>query len=118
MISEKTFARILKAYGHYNWVHTINNAAVVIMGLMYGEKDLGKTAGIAVMGRIQPSRPDDRGVRDQVREQKHADGEDPAQRVQAAEQQVVTVEKPRFAVGHDYVPIRCRAPGWGSETTA
>jgi len=47
---ERTFAKILKEYGHYNWVHTINNAAIVIMGLMYGEKDLGKTAGIAVMG--------------------------------------------------------------------
>ncbi len=47
---EKTFAKIEKEYGHYNWVHTINNAAIVIMGLMHGKGNLGVTAGIAVMG--------------------------------------------------------------------
>ncbi|NLC59019.1 MAG: ADP-ribosylglycohydrolase family protein [Armatimonadetes bacterium] len=47
---EQTFARIKEKYGHYHPVHTINNAAVVVMALMHGEKDFGKTISIAVMG--------------------------------------------------------------------
>ena len=30
-------------YGHLNVVHTINNAAMVLLGLLYGEKDFGRT---------------------------------------------------------------------------
>jgi len=46
---EQTFAKIQEHYGHYHRVHTINNAAVVIMALMHGKGDLTKTIGIAVM---------------------------------------------------------------------
>lgn len=35
-------------YGNLHWVHTLNNAAVVLMALLYGEGDLGKTISIAV----------------------------------------------------------------------
>jgi len=35
-------------YGHYHWVHTINNAAVVAVALLWGEGDFGRTAGLAV----------------------------------------------------------------------
>jgi ADP-ribosylglycohydrolase len=47
---EDSYKVIKEKYGHYHRVHTINNAAIVLMGLVHGKKDLGKTAGIAVMG--------------------------------------------------------------------
>jgi ADP-ribosylglycohydrolase len=34
--------------GHYSWVHTINNAAVVAAGLLWGEGDFARTVGLAV----------------------------------------------------------------------
>ncbi|MBI4579414.1 MAG: ADP-ribosylglycohydrolase family protein [Planctomycetes bacterium] len=37
-------------YGHYHQVHTINNAALVIMGLLHGKLDLGRTICMTVMG--------------------------------------------------------------------
>lgn len=37
-------------YGHLHRVHTINNAALVLLGLLYGGNDLGKAIGIAVQG--------------------------------------------------------------------
>jgi len=40
--------RIKEKYGHLHPVHTINNAALVILGLLYGERDFGRTIGIAV----------------------------------------------------------------------
>lgn len=42
--------RINERYGHYHGVHTINNAALVALGLLYGDGDLGATIGIAVHG--------------------------------------------------------------------
>lgn len=42
--------RINAAYGHYHGVHTLNNAALVLLGLLYGEGDLSATVGIAVHG--------------------------------------------------------------------
>ncbi len=39
-----------KSYGHYSWVHTINNAAVVAAALLWGEKDYTRTIGLAVQG--------------------------------------------------------------------
>ncbi|HHW58275.1 MAG TPA: ADP-ribosylglycohydrolase family protein [Clostridia bacterium] len=41
---------IYKNYGHYNAVHTINNACIVALALLYGEGDFGKSIDIAVMG--------------------------------------------------------------------
>lgn len=45
-----TLDAIYEAFGHYHWVHTINNAAVVIMALYYGRMNLGRTVSLAVMG--------------------------------------------------------------------
>ena len=36
---QKTTDRIHEAYGHYHGVHTINNAALVVMGLLYAERN-------------------------------------------------------------------------------
>ncbi len=37
-------------YGHYHWVHTINNAALLTAALLYGEGDFEQTICYAVMG--------------------------------------------------------------------
>lgn len=43
-------ARIQQKYGHYSWVHTINNAAIIAAGLLWGEDDFAATVGLTVMG--------------------------------------------------------------------
>ncbi|MGQ9683141.1 MAG: ADP-ribosylglycohydrolase family protein [Anaerolineae bacterium] len=43
---------LMVEYGHYHGVHTINNAVIVLLGLLYGEMDLGLTVCIAVMGGL------------------------------------------------------------------
>jgi ADP-ribosylglycohydrolase len=45
-----TWQKINTRYGHYHGVHTINNAALVLLGLLYGESDYGKSIAISVMG--------------------------------------------------------------------
>jgi ADP-ribosylglycohydrolase len=47
---EMMLDRIHERYGHYSGVHTINNAALVAAGLLMGERQLGPTISIAVMG--------------------------------------------------------------------
>lgn len=47
---EQTWDRINESFGRYHWVHTINNAALVAMGLLYGEGDLERSIAVAVMG--------------------------------------------------------------------
>lgn len=47
---QTTWERINAKYGHYHGVHTINNAAVVLMGLLHGAGDYERTITIAVMG--------------------------------------------------------------------
>jgi ADP-ribosylglycohydrolase len=47
---EATWERINQKYGHYHGVHTINNAAVVLMGLLHGRGDFERAIAIAVMG--------------------------------------------------------------------
>jgi ADP-ribosylglycohydrolase len=37
-------------YGHYHGVHTINNAALVLLGLLYGKGNYEKSIAISVMG--------------------------------------------------------------------
>ncbi len=37
-------------YGSYHRLHTINNAALVVLGLLYGNGDFGRSISIAVMG--------------------------------------------------------------------
>lgn len=47
---QQTWERIDERYGHYHWVHTINNALLVVLGLLYGEGDYSRSISIAVMG--------------------------------------------------------------------
>lgn len=47
---EKGLDFIYEKYGSYNPVHTINNALIVVAGLVYGNLDFSKTVSIAVMG--------------------------------------------------------------------
>ena len=47
---QDTLDAICAKYGSYHPVHTINNAALVIMGLLHGKLNLGKTICITVMG--------------------------------------------------------------------
>ena len=47
---ETTLDRIHAQFGHYHPVHTINNAALVVAGLMYGRASLGATICGAVAG--------------------------------------------------------------------
>jgi len=47
-----TLSRIYEKYGSYHPVHTVNNAAVVLMGLLYGGGDYGKSIAISVMGGL------------------------------------------------------------------
>jgi ADP-ribosylglycohydrolase len=41
---------LYQRYGHYHWVHAINNAAVVVAALLYGGGDYERTITLAVMG--------------------------------------------------------------------
>lgn len=43
---------IMLEYGHYHGVHTINNAALVLLGLLWGRGDFEKSITIAVMGGL------------------------------------------------------------------
>jgi len=49
---EATCDQVLSAYGHYHGVHTINNACLVVMGLLHSGGDFGRAVGIAVMGGL------------------------------------------------------------------
>jgi ADP-ribosylglycohydrolase len=42
--------QIEERYGHYAFVHTVNNAALVTAGLLWGADDYSKTIGLAVQG--------------------------------------------------------------------
>ncbi len=45
---EEAIEQIEQRLGHYHWVHTINNAAVVAAALLWGEGDFSATIGLAV----------------------------------------------------------------------
>ena len=47
---DDAIAAIQRDYGHYSWVHTINNAAVIVAGLLWGEDDYSATVGLTVSG--------------------------------------------------------------------
>lgn len=49
---EKAIEKALERYGSYHPVHTINNAVVVLLGLLYGEGDFGRTICLSVMGGL------------------------------------------------------------------
>lgn len=45
-------SRIGEGYGHYSWVHTINNAALVTLGLLWSEDDYTTAVGRTVMSGL------------------------------------------------------------------
>jgi len=45
---ESVWAKINEKYGHYHGVHTINNAALVVMGLMVAQRDYETSIVVAV----------------------------------------------------------------------
>lgn len=47
---EQALAGIQAGYGHYSWVHTVNNAAVIAAGLLWGDGDYASTVGLTVQG--------------------------------------------------------------------
>ena len=47
---ERVWDRINEQYGHYHGVHTINNAALVVMGLLFGSTDYETGIVVAVRG--------------------------------------------------------------------
>ncbi|MDE0039465.1 MAG: ADP-ribosylglycohydrolase family protein, partial [Gammaproteobacteria bacterium] len=47
---EKVWDRIFEKYGHYSGVHTINNAALVVMGLTFGSGDYENGIVVTVRG--------------------------------------------------------------------
>jgi ADP-ribosylglycohydrolase len=47
---ELALAEIQSRWGHYAWVHTVNNAALIAAGLLWGEDDYSATVGLTVQG--------------------------------------------------------------------
>jgi ADP-ribosylglycohydrolase len=47
---DDTLLRTQASYGHYSWIHTLSNAAVVVAGLLWGDGDYARTVGLTVMG--------------------------------------------------------------------
>lgn len=41
---------IQRRWGHYSWVHTVNNAALIAAGLLWGDDDYAATVGLTVQG--------------------------------------------------------------------
>jgi ADP-ribosylglycohydrolase len=46
---DDALVQIRTTYGHYSWVHTVNNAAVVVAGLLWGDGDYMSALGKTVM---------------------------------------------------------------------
>ena len=49
---EDAWSKMMEKYGHYHWIHTFNNAAIVIIGLLYGKGDFEKSICISVIGGL------------------------------------------------------------------
>jgi ADP-ribosylglycohydrolase len=49
---EQAVEQIEQKLGHYHWVHTINNAAMVAAALLWGEGDFTTTIGLAVQAGL------------------------------------------------------------------
>jgi len=47
---EQVWNKISEKYGHYSGIHTINNAALVVMGLMFGQREYETSIVVAVRG--------------------------------------------------------------------
>ncbi|REF37471.1 ADP-ribosylglycohydrolase family protein [Thermasporomyces composti] len=49
---EEARARLDERYGHYHWVHTINNAVACVFGLLYAEDDYTNAIGLTVQAGL------------------------------------------------------------------
>jgi ADP-ribosylglycohydrolase len=49
---EDAWDQLMARYGDYHPVHTINNAIIVALGLLYGQRDFAQSISIAVMGGL------------------------------------------------------------------
>lgn len=47
---EAAIDSLQERYGHYSWVHTVNNAAVIAAGLLWGDEDYSAVVGLTVQG--------------------------------------------------------------------
>jgi ADP-ribosylglycohydrolase len=47
---DAALADIQRRYGHYGWVHSVNNACLVAAALLWGDGDFAATVGLAVQG--------------------------------------------------------------------
>ncbi|MFF1876693.1 ADP-ribosylglycohydrolase family protein [Leifsonia sp. NPDC058230] len=47
---DEALQSIQQRWGHYSWVHTINNAGLIAAGLLWGEGDYTRTVGLTVQG--------------------------------------------------------------------
>jgi ADP-ribosylglycohydrolase len=47
---QQALDRIRNTYGHYSWVHSINNAALIVAGLLWGDGDYLTSVAFTVMG--------------------------------------------------------------------
>ena len=47
---EVALAVIQERYGHYSWVHSINNSCIIAAGLLWGQGDHAATVGLTVQG--------------------------------------------------------------------
>ncbi|MEM4609924.1 MAG: ADP-ribosylglycohydrolase family protein [Thermoproteota archaeon] len=45
---DAAYEEAMLKYGHYHPVHTINNAVIVVLSLLYGERDFGKSVCLSV----------------------------------------------------------------------
>jgi len=49
---EKVWDIVMEKYGGYHWIHTINNAAIVVLSLICGKGDFEKSIAIAVQSGL------------------------------------------------------------------
>jgi ADP-ribosylglycohydrolase len=47
---DAAISEIQSRWGRYSWVHTVNNAAIIAAGLLWGEEDYTTTVGLTVQG--------------------------------------------------------------------
>ena len=47
---EQALEQIRARFGHYSWVHSINNACLISAGLLWGDGDFASTVGLTVQG--------------------------------------------------------------------
>jgi ADP-ribosylglycohydrolase len=52
LTAEAATERLLEEFGRYHRVHTINNAAIVAMALLWGEGDFSRAVSLAVMAGL------------------------------------------------------------------